>query len=140
MGNNKTCFAKTKDLSFFFSSVSHYFHLEMANTLPNLEVFSLEGESTSVGLRWEKWKRAFKIYLEAASIDSSTKKRATLLHFGGIELQEIFYNLPGANVESSNDNDVFSIAIEKLDEYFSPKQSKVYERHIFRLLKQEGEI
>lgn len=33
--------------------------------------------------------------------------------------------------------DVFEVAISKLDSYFAPKQSKVYERHTFRLLKQE---
>ncbi|CAH2106929.1 unnamed protein product [Euphydryas editha] len=33
--------------------------------------------------------------------------------------------------------DVYQVAIQKLDEYFAPKQSFVYERHLFRLLKQE---
>lgn len=32
---------------------------------------------------------------------------------------------------------MFKSAIEKLDTYFAPKQSKVYERHVFRLIKQE---
>nr|CAI5856432.1 unnamed protein product [Callosobruchus analis] len=70
-------------------------------------------------------------------IRTSIKKRATLLLLGGAGIQEIFYNLPGASVEPTEDNDVFANAIQKLDEYFSPKQSKVYERHVFRLIKQE---
>nr|CAI5867977.1 unnamed protein product [Callosobruchus analis] len=86
---------------------------------------------------WEKWKRALGIYLDAANIDNPSKKRATLLHVGGLGIQEIYYNLPGAHVEPTEDNDVYEIAIRKLEEYFAPKQSKVYERHIFRLLKQE---
>ncbi|CAH1994375.1 unnamed protein product [Acanthoscelides obtectus] len=90
----------------------------------SLEKFECNGESTSVGARWERWKRALFIYLEAANIDRDIKKRASLLHFGGLDLQEVFYIL-------------FEIAISKLDAYFAPRQSKVFERHTFRLLKQE---
>ncbi|XP_056642618.1 uncharacterized protein LOC130449008 [Diorhabda sublineata] len=83
---------------------------------------------------------ALQIYLDAASINDPKKRKATLLYFGGLSLQEIFYNLPGANADVPDENgrDIFEIAITKLDEYFSPKQSKVYERHLFRLLKQES--
>nr|CAI5850825.1 unnamed protein product [Callosobruchus analis] len=86
---------------------------------------------------WAKWKRALGIYLDAANIDNPSKKKATLLHVGGLGIQEIYYNLPGAHVEPTEDNDVYEIALRKLEKYFAPKQSKVYERHIFRLLKQE---
>lgn len=65
------------------------------------------------------------------------KKRATLLHTGRLPLQDIYYNIPGAQVEETKDVDVYKVALSKLDEYFSPKQSKVYERHLFRLIKQE---
>lgn len=109
----------------------------MANNLPTLEKLELEGDSASLGQRWEKWKRSLNIYLEATDITAPIKKRATLLLLGGSGLQEIFYNLPGANVESTADNNVFEIAIQKLNDYFTPKQSKVYERHVFRLIKQE---
>nr|CAI5849022.1 unnamed protein product [Callosobruchus analis] len=102
-----------------------------------LDRLDLEGDFSSVGLRWEKWKRALYVYLEAADIQSAQRKRATLLHFGGTALQEIYYNLPGAHIEPSAEVDVFEVAIEKLNQYFLPKQSKVYERHIFRLLQQE---
>ncbi|XP_049886606.1 uncharacterized protein LOC126381111 [Pectinophora gossypiella] len=102
-----------------------------------LEKFDCEGDPTSVGARWERWKRALDIYLHASSIEQGEKKRSSLLHFGGFELQEIFYNIPGANVEAAEGVDVYSVAIAKLDAYFAPKQSKVYERHLFRLIKQE---
>ena len=45
-----------------------------------LEGFDCEGDPASVGLRWEKWKRAIDIYLLAANIDKPAQKRATLLH------------------------------------------------------------
>ncbi|XP_030767526.1 uncharacterized protein K02A2.6-like [Sitophilus oryzae] len=107
------------------------------SSLSTLENFDCEGEISSVALRWRKWKRALNIYLEAASIDSPAKKRAVLLHMGGIGIQEIYYNIPGAHVETSVDVDIYEVAVQKLDEYFAPKQSKVFERHIFRLLKQD---
>lgn len=40
-------------------------------------------------------------------------------------------------MEEAKDVDVYKVAFNKLDEYFSPKQSKIYERHLFRLIKQE---
>ncbi|KAJ8977867.1 hypothetical protein NQ317_004776 [Molorchus minor] len=87
----------------------------MANTIPPLEPLDCEGDPASLGIR------------------------ALLLHSGGIALQEIFYNLPGANVDSPSEENIniFEIALEKLDEFFAPKQSVIYERHIFRLIKQE---
>lgn len=109
--------------------------------LQTFEPFDCEGDPHSVGSRWVKWKRGLQIYLLAANIDSAVKKRATLLHTGGLALQEIYYNIPGADAEPLDNEgkevNVYQVAIQKLDEYFAPKQSFVYERHLFRLLKQE---
>lgn len=106
--------------------------------IPPLESLDCDGDPASVGLRWEKWKRALGLYLTATNVTTPEAKRALLLHMGGLPLQEIYYNIPGAHVETSTDNDdVFTVAINKLDEYFAPKQSRVYERHLFRLIKQE---
>lgn len=65
--------------------------------------------------------------------------RATLLHFGGLGLQEIFCSLPGANAAEPDEegNNVYIIALSRLHDCFSPKQSKIYKRHIFRLITQE---
>ncbi|XP_063619061.1 uncharacterized protein LOC134791865 [Cydia splendana] len=105
------------------------------------EAFDCEGDPHSLGSRWEKWKRGLQLYLLASAVETPEKKRATLLHTGGLSLQEIYYNIPGANAETKDKEgkavDVFEIAVKKLDEYFSPKQSYVYERHTFRLIKQE---
>ncbi|XP_038221597.1 uncharacterized protein K02A2.6-like [Zerene cesonia] len=106
-----------------------------------LEKFECDGEAGSVGARWERWKRGLYIYLEAADVISSSKKRASLLHWGGQELQEILFNIPGGYValteDDGHDIDVFEVSIKKLDEYFAPKQNKRYERHLFRQMKQE---
>lgn len=73
------------------------------------------------------------------SITQSEEKRAILLHFGGEDLQDIFYNIPWANIEPSEDVDVFEVAKSKLDAYFAPKQSTYDERHLFRLIPQEAD-
>lgn len=109
----------------------------MANLLPPPEKLDLEGDNATIALRWERWKRSFNIYLDATEITGDEKRRATLLLLGGSELQEIIYNLPGAFVDAIEGIDVFKTAVEKLDEYFLPKQNRVYERHIFRQIKQE---
>lgn len=107
--------------------------------IPLLDQFDCEGDPTSIGFRWQRWKRALEIYFIATNITEQNKKRATLLHFGGIALQDVYFNIPGAHVAESLANDVYDIAVKNLDEYFAPKQSFLFERHIFRLMKQEPE-
>ncbi|XP_063634881.1 uncharacterized protein K02A2.6-like [Cydia splendana] len=102
-----------------------------------LEGLDLDGDRSSIGSKWERWKRSLFIYIDAADVTSDVKKRATLLHFGGTSLQDIYYNLPGAEVKAAVGVDVFDTAIKKLDEYFVPKTNRVFERHMFRLIKQE---
>lgn len=122
-------------LTIVMFSLSAEMSIQMSNL--TLDKFECDGESGSVVTRWERWKRSLYIYLEAANIVTPSQKRASLLHFGGPELQEIFYNIPGAHVTSDDSSlDVFTVAVEKLDEYFAPKQSKRFERHIFRQIKQ----
>ncbi|KAG6440823.1 hypothetical protein O3G_MSEX001465 [Manduca sexta] len=105
--------------------------------LPPLEAFDCEGDVASVGLRWEKWKRGFELFLVALNVTEPEKKKATLLHVGGLTLQEIYYNIPDDDGDDDKGDDVYESAVKKLSDYFSPKQCKIYERHLFRLLKQE---
>lgn len=105
--------------------------------VPAIEPFDCEGDPTSIGSRWERWKRALEIYFIASNTNEQIKKRAMLLHSGGMALQDIYFNIPGAHVTNPDAIDVYDTAIKKLDEYFSPKQSYLFERHVFRLMKQE---
>ncbi|CAB3244910.1 unnamed protein product [Arctia plantaginis] len=102
--------------------------------IPTIEPFDCEGDPTSLGSRWERWKRALEIYFIATDTNDQNTKRAILLHSGGMILQDIYFNIPGAHVTAT---DVYDTAVKKLDEYFSPKQSYLFERHLFRLMKQE---
>nr|CAH7714496.1 unnamed protein product [Callosobruchus chinensis] len=88
---------------------------------------------------WEKWLRSLELYLASEDITSVEKKRNKLLHLGGSHLQEVAYSIPGA-IESYNkeeNNDVFKTLVDKLTDYFSPKQNSTFERHIFRSIRNE---
>lgn len=104
------------------------------------EPFNSSNEDGIVAIKWQTWKRALEIYLEVTNIKESKTKLSLLLHCGGQELQEIIYNIPGAivdgDLEGNKDVDIFQVAIEKLNNYFSPKLSRIYERHVFRQIRQ----
>ena len=71
---------------------------------------------------------------------NTLKKTSLLLHFNGMDVQDIFEDLqdPGP-IPESGDN-VYKIAIRKLDSYFRVEENIPYERHVFRQLTQrEGE-
>ncbi|XP_063391875.1 uncharacterized protein LOC134677371 [Cydia fagiglandana] len=107
--------------------------------VPPLEPFDCEGDAATLGLRWEKWKRGFELYLVTLNITQAEKQSAALLHVGGLALQDIYYNIPDEVVseEEKDKVDVYKSTIKKLDGFFLPHQNKTYERHLFRQLKQE---
>ena len=73
-------------------------------------------------------------------IDTVRKKTSQLLHFAGMEVQDIFEDLqdPGPIPEAGNN--AYKVAICKLDSYFHVKKNIPYEHHVFRQLSlQEGE-
>lgn len=67
----------------------------VANTAMKAFIFDCEGKPASVGLLWEKWKRALKLYLIAINTTEAGKKRAGLLHMEGFTLQ---YNWCAYNI------------------------------------------
>lgn len=94
----------------------------MTSNLPPLVKFDCGAEAELLGLQWIKWKRAFEIYLTAANIEKAETKRATLLHCGGTDLQEVFYSISGSQGSGNAEDNVYDIAIEKLEEYFTPRK------------------
>lgn len=50
----------------------------------------------------------------------------TLLHTGGLGLQEIFYSIPGVQGSGAEDEKVYEIAVQKLDEYFALRNRVKY--------------
>lgn len=91
--------------------------------------------------KWQVWHRGFEICLRACKITDPGEKRDMLLAQGGIELQEIFFNLPEPEVdeEDTEEVDPYKIAIDMIEAYFAPKRLEVEERYQFWSLKPESQ-
>ena len=106
----------------------------------HLPPLDLTGPASQVADRWRKWKRAFEYYVGGQGIDNVRKKTSQLLHFAGMEVQDIFEDLqdPGPIPEAGDT--AYKVAICKLDSHFRVEENIPYERHVFRQLSlQEGE-
>lgn len=91
---------------------------------------------------WKKWLRSVELYLATEEIVNPLKKRNKVLHMGAMQLQKVSYNLPAAieAYDESKNNDVYTILIKKLTDYFSPVQNSTFERHAFRnIIRAENE-
>ncbi|XP_055589952.1 uncharacterized protein LOC129742133 [Uranotaenia lowii] len=86
---------------------------------------------------WQKYKRNFGYIAAANGEKDKTRLKNIFLARAGPDVQEIFSSLPGADVEEDEENEIdpYKIAIEKLDEYFSPKQHAAFERNSYWNLK-----
>ena len=100
----------------------------------HLPPLDLTGPVSEVADRWRKWKRAFEHERKSTDIDNVRKKTSQLLHFAGMEVQDIFGDLqdPGP-IPEAGDN-AYKVAIRKLDSYFRAEENIPYERHVFRQL------
>lgn len=108
----------------------------MTSHLTPMVQFDCKGEADILRSRWQKWKRGLNIFLKAANINDPEKQYATLLHTAGMGLQEILYNIPGAT-DTDNNTEIYKLAIQKLDDYFLPKNNIMHERHQFTLIYQK---
>ena len=101
-----------------------------------LPCFDPKGEPTTLSFRWKRWKRAFHLYMALKGVTNQVQKVVVLLHSGGMDLQEIFYTLAPEDEAQNNFDNCLTI----LDNYFTPKVNKLFERHEFRQLAQlQGE-
>jgi hypothetical protein len=78
----------------------------------------LTGPASQVAERWRKWKRAFEYYAEGKGIENVRKKTSQLLHFAGMEVQDIFEDLQDPGPIPEEGDNAYKIAIRKLDLYF----------------------
>ena len=103
--------------------------------LPPLD---LTGSSSQVAQKWRKWKRAFEYYAEGKGLENTRKKTSQLLHFAGMEVQDIFEDIADPNPGA--DQDPYAVCIRKLDHHFRAEENVPFERHVFRqLAPNEGE-
>ncbi len=99
--------------------------------LSSLGKFDPYSDPTTLSLRWKEWLRRYERFLVAMDIKDDTRKRALLLYAAGNEVEKIFETLS----DVGEDKD-YNKAVEKLNEYFSPKKNVLFETHKFRQLKQ----
>ncbi|XP_055692859.1 uncharacterized protein K02A2.6-like isoform X1 [Lutzomyia longipalpis] len=88
---------------------------------------------------WETFKRGFLSVALATAETDKKKLKGMLLAYGGPDLREVFYQIPGADIPGDDDNDPYKIALKKLDEHFAPKRHDSYERQMFWSLMPEPE-
>lgn len=109
------------------------------DSLRPVKPFDAKIDQSQLASEWRKWKRSLEYYLEASNITGQREKRNQLLHLGGVDLQDIFDNLPGVNEvpHVAIDPPFYDVAVEKLDAHFQPTRRRTYERHIFRQITQQ---
>ena len=95
--------------------------------LSALSPFDPVSDPTSLGPRWKAWKRRFEMYITALGVTDDTQKRALLLYQAGQATQDIFDTFT-----DTGESKGCKKALEKLDEYFTPKKNVAYEIFKFR--------
>ena len=98
-----------------------YKDITLATRMANkaLLPMDLSASASQVAEKWRKWKRAFEYYAEGKGIDNARKKTSQLLHFAGMEVQDIFEDLQDPGPIPETGDNAFKIAIRKLDSPFS---------------------
>lgn len=87
--------------------------------LGEIPTFDCDGEPTTVGIRSQKWHRAFELFVVGKGIENALQRRALLSLCGGIKIQDI-YIFPLAR-ETNREETVYDISVEQLDNFFRPR-------------------
>ena len=107
----------------------------MSNSVERaLPPLDLTGSSSQVAERWRQWKRSYQYYIDGKGNTNAGRKKAQLLHLAGMEVQDIFEDLPDPGPVSAEEDDVFKVCLRKLDAHFRAEDNVPYERHVFRQL------
>ena len=80
-----------------------------------IQAFDCRGDSTSVGPRWRRWRKAFQFYVDGRGITAAARKKALLLHCAGMEVQDIFETLTDPGAPAGQEDDVYKAALRTLD-------------------------
>lgn len=113
----------------FFSPASYNLPMFKFSHLP----------ATEVRTAWTSWIRWFDNVMLATNILESHSRKAQMLAMGGMELQSVFYGIPGADIDGSDGRDPYIVAKEKLTAHFAPKQHSSFERFQFWTMTQDND-
>ena len=73
--------------------------------LPPLD---LTGSSSQDAECWRQWTRSYQYYIDGMGITNASRKRAQLLHLAGMEVQDMYEDLPDpVPVIAEQDNEYF---------------------------------
>ena len=103
--------------------------------LGGISSFDIDGDPNTVGARWKKWRRSFELFACGKGVTNASQKKALLLHCGGPQMQDVYFTFPPARQPGQGET-VYTVAIEQLDQYFTPQVNVPYERHTFRMMTQ----
>ncbi|XP_055588544.1 uncharacterized protein K02A2.6-like [Uranotaenia lowii] len=90
---------------------------------------------TEVREKWVRYKRQFDYMALANATTNKIRLKNIFLSRAGPDVQEVFSSIPGADVEERLGVDPFQVMIQKLDQYFAPKEHEAYQRLQFWMLK-----
>ena len=80
----------------------------------------------------------FLTWFRAGPLLQLIKKRALLFHLAGPDVQDLYEALVA--LEGEEGKNAYGITVGRLNNYFAPKSSKTFERHLFRkIIQQAGE-
>lgn len=114
----------------------YLFQMEETRAVPPFRCDRIE--TSKLAREWKGWKESLECYFAAYDITDQKVMRAKMLHLGGSALQTVFKNL--------KDYDHmplvalyprwYDTAVEKLDEFFEPRNQSSSERRKLRQMKQ----
>ena len=96
-------------------------------------------ERNAIRNEWMKYRRNFEYIIAATEEKDRARIKNIFLAKAGPDVQEVFASITGAEIEEAGGEEVdpYLAAIEKLNNYFCPKQHDVFERNRFWTLKPE---
>jgi hypothetical protein len=96
----------------------------------------LDSNAQNMSNNWKRWKRCFELFVSTMGISDDKRKKAMLLFYAGMDVQDIFYAQPDHDEVPSGKNE-YEHAMSILDNYFTPQVNPFYERHVFRQIRQK---
>ena len=85
-------------------------------------------DNSDIGKRWECWCDDFQTYLEASNVTDERQNKSLLMYLGGSDLKRIYFTL-------GDSKNIYTEAINNLNEHFLPKTNLTYERYRFNQLR-----
>ncbi|GFN99206.1 Gag Polyprotein [Plakobranchus ocellatus] len=105
-------------------------HMAMASALPNFPPFKIREDGVSAGTRWKKWLSKFENLVTAMDITSEIRRKALLIHYGGVEIYDLIETLSTASRQT------YALVTRELDSYFTLRVNPTFEAFKLRKMRQ----